>query len=163
MVPDPATRTGYLLWQTGHAVSRVMVAALEPVELTPSQFAALVHVNREPGVSCAELARRTNLTPQSMQTALQPLVRRALVERRPHPVHRRVVGLYPTTAAAAILEAAENAVQTADAALVARLGAEEGEILQRLLRRVLTTIRPGALDRTSLRPPTGTPSFAIDG
>lgn len=155
---DPAARTGYLLWQAGHAVSRVMGAALEPVDLTPAQFSALVHVSREPGVSAAELARRTNLTPQSMQTALLPLVRRELVERRPHPVHRRVIGLYPTARTAETLDQAEHAVQTADKGLVCGLDAGEAETFHRLLRRVLTNLNPTAFDRTSLRPPS-TPPF----
>ena len=151
---DPATRTGYLLWQTGHAVSRIMMAALEPVDLTPAQFSALVHISREPGVSAAELARRINLTPQSMQTALLALVHRELVERRPHPVHRRVIGLYATVRTAKTLEEAERAVRAADDGLVAGLDAAEGETLHRLLRHVLTTVNPSVFDRTSLRPPT---------
>jgi DNA-binding MarR family transcriptional regulator len=154
---DPATRTGYLLWQTGHAVSRVMSAALEPVDLTPAQFSALVHVSREPGVSAAELARRINLTPQSMQTALLALVHRELVERRPHPVHRRVIGLYPTAGTAETLDQAEHIVRAADEGLVADLDADEAETFHRLLRRVLTTVNPTSFDRTSLRPPTALP------
>lgn len=151
---DPADRVGYLLWQSAHLVGRRIATALQPFDLTPAQFGALVHTGREPGVSAAELARRVNLTPQSIQTALRPLLEREWVERRPHPVHRRVQGNFLTPDGAAATERASAAVTDADARLVAGLTDAEVAAFKDHLRRALLSVNPTALDRSSLRPRT---------
>ena len=143
---------GYLLWQTAHLVGRRMGVALEPFDLTPAQFSALVHIGREPGVSGAELARRINLTPQSTQTALRPLLEREWVRRRPHPVHRKVLGNFLTPEGQAGTERASAAVTDTDTQLVADLTDEEVAVLRDHLMRVLLALNPAALDRSSLRP-----------
>ena len=148
---DPADRVGYLLWQTAHLVGRRMAVALEPFDLTPAQFSALVHIGREPGVSAAELARRINLTPQSTQTALRPLLERGWVERRPHPVHQRVLGNFLTHEGQAGTERASATVTDTDAQLVADLTDGEVAALRDHLMRVLLALNPAALDRSSLR------------
>ena len=150
-LPDPGDRVGYLLWQTAHLVGRRMTVALEPFDLTPAQFGALVHTGREPGVSAAELARRVNLTPQSVQTALRPLLERKWLQRRPHPVHRRVLGNFLTPEGLAGTERASAAVTEADAQLVAALDGDEVAVLRDHLLRVLLALHPAALDRSSLR------------
>ena len=128
-----------------------MTLALEPFDLTPAQFGALVHTGREPGVSAAELARRVHLTPQSVQTALRPLLERDWVQRRPHPVHRRVLGNFLTPEGLTITERASAAVTDADAQLVAALDGDEVAVLRDHLLRVLLRLHPAALDRSSLR------------
>lgn len=148
---DPADRIGYLLWQTAHLVNREMSAALQPFGLTPAQFAALVHTGREPGVSAAELARRINLTPQSIQTALRPLIERRWMERRPHPVHRRVLGNFLTDAGLTATQQAGGAVASADARISAAFDETEREEFTTYVRRALLTLNPTALDRSSLR------------
>lgn len=150
---DPADRLGYLLWQSAHLVGRAMAASLEPFGLTPAQFGALVHVGREPGVSAAELARRLNLTPQSVQTALLPLLERGWLERRPHPVHKRVLGTFLTAAGLDQARAANKAVEESDSRLAEGLSTAQRSALEDGLRHVMTTLNPVALDRSTLRSP----------
>lgn len=148
---DPADRVGYLLWQTAHLVSRQMTSALAPFDLTPAQFGALVHTGREPGVSAAELARRINVTPQSVQTALGPLIERSWVERRPHPVHKRVLGNFLTQVGLDAAERASDAVTQADRRITAALTTSEEQQFKDSIRAALLTLNPAALDRSSLR------------
>lgn len=148
---DPADRIGYLLWQTAHLVGREISAALEPFDLTPAQFGALVHTGREPGVSAAELARRVNVTPQSIQSALRPLIERGWLERRPHPVHRRVLGNFLTEAGIEGAEQAGDAVSGADRRIVSALDGVDEERLKDAIRRALLALNPAALDRSSIR------------
>lgn len=148
---DPADRIGYLLWQTAHLVNREMSAALQPFDLTPAQFGALVHTGREPGVSAAELARRINLTPQSVQTALRPLIERTWMDRRPHPVHRRVLGNFLTEDGLSATQQASDAVTSADARISVAFDGTEQELFISYVRRALLTLNPTALDRSSLR------------
>ena len=148
---DPVERVGYLLWQTAHLVGRQMAIALEPFELTPAQFGALVHTGRQPGVSAAELARWVNLTPQSVQTALRPLLERDWVQRRPHPVHRRVLGNFLTPQGVAATERASAAVNEVDARLVEGFTERQVDQFRDHLRRALLSVNPTAFDRSSIR------------
>lgn len=150
---DPADRSSYLLWQTAHLAGRQLATALEPFYLTAAQFGALLHTGREPGISAAELARRVNLAPQSMQTALRPLLEREWVQRRPHPVHQRVLGNFLTPEGLAVARQASTAVTSADTLLVASLDDSEVKDLKSYLLRILLSLNPTALDRSSLRQP----------
>lgn len=156
MIADPADRAAYLLWQTAHLVSREITTALADSDLTAAQFGALVHITREPGVSAADVARRINLTPQAVQTALRPLLGRGLIERRPHPVHRKILGIFPTEHGCQLTQTASEAVATADATMLNPFSRAESEQLRDLLRRALLSLNPTALDRSSLRSPVGT-------
>ncbi len=155
IINDPADRTGYLLWQTAHLVSREITTALIDWDLTPAQFGALVHITREPGLSSADVSRRINLTPQAVQTALRPLLDRGLLERRPHPVHRRILGIFPTEYGWQLTQTASKAVAAADATMLDTFSPTESEQLRHLLRRALLSLNPTALDRSSLRSPDG--------
>lgn len=148
---EPADRIGYLLWQTAHLVKREMSIALRPFQITPAQFGALVHTAREPGVSAAELARRINLTPQSIQTALNPLIGRNWIERRPHPIHLRVLGNFLTEEGLAVSHRAGDAVAAADARITAAFNAADKNLFNDFLRRALLSLNPNSLDRSSLR------------
>lgn len=141
-LPDPADRVGYLLWQTAHLAVRQLTTALEPFDLTPAQFGVLVHAGREPGISAAELARRVNVTPQSIQAALRPLVEREWVARRPHPVHRRVLGNFLTPTGLTGTEQASAAVTETDASLLASLSDTQATVFKDQLRQVLLSLNP---------------------
>jgi len=151
MLDDPVERGGYLVWQTAHLIGREIAGALESFDLTPAQFGAVVHTGREPGISAAELARRINMTPQSVQTALRPLLDRGWMQRRSHPVHGRVLGNFLTTEGAAVAQRASDAVTAVDERLLAALSPQEQVQLKALVARLLVTLNPTALDRSSVR------------
>ena len=58
--------------------------------LKRSQYAALAALEREAGLSNADLARRCFVTPQTMHQILLGLERSKLLERTNHPEHGRV-------------------------------------------------------------------------
>lgn len=153
MLEDPADRAGYLVWQTAHVVGREIAAALEAFDMTPAQFGAVVHTSREPGISAAELARRLNLTPQSVQTALRPLLDRGLMQRRPHPVHRRVLGNFLTDEGDVVAQQSSEAVAGVDGRMLAMLDPQQRVQLKALVTQVLLALNPTALDRSSVRVP----------
>lgn len=148
---DPVQRTGYLLWQTFHALDQDLNAALAEFDLTLLQFSALVNIVLEPGISAAEIARRNNSAPQSVQTSLKPLLDRELIERRPHPVHGRVLGVHPLPAGAALVERAGVVVDEVESRMMRDFSASDIETLHGLLLRTLTAVHPLALDRSSIR------------
>lgn len=137
---DPAERFGYLLWQTAHVVERRLAGCLEPFGLTPAQFGLLVHTGREPGVSAAELARRLNLTPQAVQTALRPLLENGSVERRSHPVNRKVLTCFLSAEGLALTRRASEAVTRTDDELLASLTDAQAQQLRGHLRQALQSL-----------------------
>lgn len=72
---------GYALKQAAAALRAAMDAALAPLDLTVSQYSCLELLAQRPGGSGAALARGAFMTRQSMQTLLQGLQDRGLVDR----------------------------------------------------------------------------------
>jgi len=105
---------GYLLKRVQHSLRLAMDEKLREYELSTPQYAALWALGREPGLSGAELARRCFVRPQTMSEILANLEGRKLVERKPHPVHRRVVEVRLTGSAVDLLGPCEEAVRTID-------------------------------------------------
>ncbi len=81
----------FALWELRQALPRALDAELEPVGLTMVQFGTLNAVAVGGPQSGADLARRANVRPQTMASMVSPLVDAGLLQRRPHPVHRRIV------------------------------------------------------------------------
>lgn len=88
--------TGYLTWQFSQIIAGRLERALRAEDLTLAQHNALQQVLWTPGVSAAEIARRSGITAQSMGVAVSQLVERGLLRREPHPTSRRSMRLFAT-------------------------------------------------------------------
>jgi DNA-binding MarR family transcriptional regulator len=108
---------GFLLVQAWHALSAAMDTALRPHGLTPPQYGVLSVLARDPGLSGADLARATNITPQAANEVLATLERKHLIERRPHPTHGRILQATLTDQGQRRLQAANPAVRALEAAI----------------------------------------------
>jgi DNA-binding MarR family transcriptional regulator len=126
---------GYLLKRVQHSLRLAMDEKLREYELSTPQYAALWALGMEPGLSGAELARRCFVRPQTMSEILANLEGRDLVERKPHPVHRRVVEVHLTEAAVDLLEACEECVRNIDERMLHGLTPEGRQELSEGLRR----------------------------
>lgn len=89
-------RIGYELKRAQHALRLRMDEALRETGVTTPQYAALSVLAEEPGISNAQLARRSFVTPQTMNNILVRLEATRLVERKNHPEHGRVLQAYVT-------------------------------------------------------------------
>jgi len=94
---------GYLLRQAANAQRRRMDRALATVGLTYPQFLVMTMIRAYPGCSNADIARLALLTPQTVHAIIVALRRNALVSRRPHPVHGRILSIELTNAGKALL------------------------------------------------------------
>lgn len=124
---------GYLLRQAWHAFRGAMDLTLRPHGLTAPQYAVLSVLAREPGASGADLARACGTTPQAMNGVLATLEREALVERRPHPTHGRILQAALTGEGRARLERATPAVRELEGALENGLTPDEADLVKRWL------------------------------
>lgn len=87
---------GYLLRQTVHAFNTAMENGLRRYGLTSAQFGALFVLDREPGLSSADVARAMGTTPQAASLLIAGMEREGLVRRAPHPTHGRILEVYAT-------------------------------------------------------------------
>ena len=102
----------FVLWRTQNAVHRSVQGALEGLGVTVTQLGLAVHLQKLGPLSASDLSRGYRITPQSVATALAHLDKMGWVERRPHPVHGRVV-LY-TISDAGLTGVREGSVRMAD-------------------------------------------------
>lgn len=96
------------------AEQRLMAAkhvAVKTAGLTVPQYAALLVLAANPGISAAALARECLVTPQAMTVVLKNLLEHGLIERSPHQWHRTMLETHLT-------DAGREALRTADAAAV---------------------------------------------
>ena len=109
---------GYLLRQAGVAFRLRMDHALADLAVTPPQFAVLTMVAAYPGLSNADLARLSRLTPQTVSLIVANLKKAGALTSRPHAVHGRIQQLDLTAAGAALLARCKERVAVLETRLV---------------------------------------------
>jgi len=103
----------------------VVAEALTAHELSVAQFASLMILDREPGLSVADVARKVGSARQSANEMLAGLERAGLIERRPHPTDRRVQQFQLTDAGRERLAAARPTVRAVEQRLSAGFAPEQ--------------------------------------
>jgi DNA-binding MarR family transcriptional regulator len=132
---------GYELKRVQHDLRLGMDAALKKADVTTPQYAALSVLAEEPGISNAALARRSFVTPQTMNQILSRLEAAGLVERRAHPEHGRVLQAYLTGEGENLRRECARRVDAIEERMVSRLSEEERLTLLQLLRRCSAALR----------------------
>lgn len=130
-------QVGYVLKQAQALLHLRMEEALKPLQLTVSQYSCLHHLRSEPGISAAELARRTFVTRQSMNAMLQHLIDRGLVARPQRAESGRALPTLLTDAGTEALDAAQNLVDAVEQRMLAGLSADGRAKLARGLDAVV--------------------------
>lgn len=124
---------GYLLYRVGAALRPEVAAVLRPLELTLPEFVCMRILSMYPGMSSADLARQTNVTPQAMNTVLRKLEDVEVVARPATVPSGRALPATLTGAGRALLKRAEAAVREADARILSKLSASEQREFKRML------------------------------
>ena len=139
----PKGHLGYLVRQANVAVRAAMEKALANLEVTPAQFAVLTMIVAYPGVSGADLARLTFLTPQTINVIVRNLVRAGAIEKSPHAEHGRILRLNPTTKGQALLKRCRSRVMDLETSLAGLVGRGEERIIRRWLSAVAERLGQG--------------------
>ncbi|MFI1162592.1 MarR family winged helix-turn-helix transcriptional regulator [Streptomyces sp. NPDC020801] len=141
MTSMPASeRLGAHLKRAEQALNATKHAVLKPAGVTVAQYAALLHLSGNPGISAAALARLCGVTPPTMNTVLKNLQDRALIERTPHEWHRNVLETRLTEEGRVALADADARAVRVERALAAEFTAEERETLIALLGRCVSLL-----------------------
>lgn len=121
----PEPRLSYLIGRVDRIVRRELDAALGDADLNVAQFTAMSVLAARPGLSNAQLARRSLVTPQAMHQALSGLSERGLIERRPHPTQGRVLCVELTTTGFELLARMNTRVDDVEERLMGSLDDEQ--------------------------------------
>ncbi len=132
---------GYELKRVQHDLRLSMDGTLKELGVTTPQNAALSVLAEEPGLSNAALARRSFVTPQTMNQIMVRLEDAGLVERRAHPEHGRVLQAYLTKEGEELREQCAERVDVIEEQMVSGLSEEERSKLLGLLRRCSAALR----------------------
>ena len=138
----PAQVVGFLLKRLNHSLRQDLDDALRQrrVRLSFAQLTALFGVFFEPGLTGAQLARRSIVSAQTMNSLLRNLEAGGFMERRPHPESRRADSWFLTAKGSKELEDARVIGDAVFARMLNGLSAKEIDTLQGYLRRCIDAL-----------------------
>lgn len=147
----PEHVVGFLMKRLHHSLRQSMDEALreQGVEMSFAHFAALFGLFAEPGVTGAQLARRSMVSAQTINSVLRRLETEGLTERRPHPESRRADAWYLTDTGSASLERARAVGDAVFSRMLSALSAAEVDRLQSYLRRCVAALGKDSLEHGS--------------
>jgi DNA-binding MarR family transcriptional regulator len=140
---DHEDRLGHLLWEVSAYTTALSETALADSPLSHSGIGILNTVAAEPGITVAEIARRSPKTPQAVSQVTARLEKLGLLERR--VAEGRGVALHLTAAGHAEQAKGDGREEAFEQGLREALGAERYDALCRLLgeaRTVITALPP---------------------
>lgn len=126
---------GYLLRQASGVFRARVDRALADIAVTAPQFAVLTMAGAYPGLSGADLARLSLLTPQTVNVIVANLKRAGALASTPHPVHGRILQLSLTPEGKALLARCRTRVDRLEAQLAEGLSDRDEQVIRRWLAR----------------------------
>lgn len=132
---------GYLLRQAHAAVRLTMERALADLGVTSPQFAVLTMLNAYPGLSGADVARLTFLTPQTVGVIVRNLERDGAIVMTPHPVHGRIQQWTLTPRGATLLKACRQRVLELEKRLARDLDSKAETTIRRWLAGIAADLQ----------------------
>jgi DNA-binding MarR family transcriptional regulator len=135
--PVPIT---YLVERLERAVRQSTDRVVRRHGLTTPQFTALSILARHPGMSSAQLARRSFVTPQAANELVAALERKGLVRRRADASNLRVLEMHLTEGGELTLEQCSHGVLDLEQRMLAGLTPEAGAQLRSLLESCLGAV-----------------------
>ena len=142
-------RVSYQVGRLDRLLRRSLGHALEPHGLSLADYTTLSVLRDRAGLSNAQLARRSLVTPQTMNEVLARLEARRLVRRRADPGHGRIRLAELTAAGEKLLRAADAAVDDVERRMLGALSSDERGALGELLGSAFR----GLAGTTSIRQP----------
>lgn len=133
---DIGDQVGFLLRRAHQRHAGLFAEGMAAVELTPTQFNALVRAVELGAVAQNRLGRLAATDPATIQGVVRRLLARGLLVRRPDPADRRATLLSPTEAGRALAARAVAAARAVTDATLAPLDPADRQTFLTLLRRM---------------------------
>jgi DNA-binding MarR family transcriptional regulator len=119
----------YVVARLDRALRREIDEVVRPHGLTLARYTALSVIARRDGLSNAQLARRSYITPQSMSQVIAALESDGLIERQPDRSHRRILRATPTAKGRRVLASCDRAVDSLERDMLADVPSQERDAL----------------------------------
>jgi DNA-binding MarR family transcriptional regulator len=130
-------QVGFLLRRAHQRHASIFLDGMAQVELTPTQFTALVKTVETGRITQNHLGRLAAMDPATIQGVVRRLVERGLLLRTQDPADRRTVVLEPTETGLALVRSAVASARGVTAATLAPLDPEERRQFLLLLRKMV--------------------------
>jgi DNA-binding MarR family transcriptional regulator len=127
---------GYLLKEVQQDLRKRMDRALTELDLTTSQYSVLSELQEFPGLSNADLARKSFVTPQTMNLIVQKLEVRDLVGRSPSASHGKIMNIEVTSKGEDLLNKANELVLDVQNEIFSRISEDETIALTEILKKL---------------------------
>lgn len=137
-------RATYLIKQLEWAVRAHLDDIMRSFNLTTLQYTALSVLARHPGMSAAQLARRSFVSSQAANEMVSALERKGLVERGIDETNRRALKVFLTDEGAVVLARCDDHVDQLEAEMFAGVTAAKEGQFRTVLRSCLDAINGGA-------------------
>jgi len=125
-VEKPEESSGFLLWQVTNLWQREIKKALEPYDLTHSQFVLMASIHwltlHEQDVTQILLSSHTKIDPMTTSTVLRTLQSKGLLQRQEHATDTRAKTVRLTENGKKIVKQAVTTVETFDKTFFSILG-----------------------------------------
>jgi DNA-binding MarR family transcriptional regulator len=128
---------GYMIRRAQLAIFDDFIRSLASVDLRPSQFSALLVIERNPGLKQTQVSEVLGIKRTNFVALVDELERRGLAMRRPVPNDRRSYALELTEAGKTCLRTARALQAKHERKIAARLGPDGRDTLLRLLRAIV--------------------------
>ncbi len=144
--PRRRPRTSYLVKRLETLLRSRLDAACAQAGITTTQYVALSVLEANGGMSSAELAARSFVSPQSANEVVVLLERRGLIVRVPDGANKRILRTRLTDDGLATLERCELAVDELEAEMFGGTSGLDEEGLRQVLRELIGRLSgaPGA-------------------
>ena len=127
---------GHLLRRSQQRAVDLFVEEVGEDGPTPRQFAVLLSVHQNPGISQTDLVRMTGIDRSTLTEILRRLGRRGLIRRERQAGDRRTNALHLTAEGRTAMEAAIDAVERAQERILEPIPAGERRAAVRVLERL---------------------------
>ena len=139
---NPEDHIGFLLKNLHLGVRQVLEVEFREhrIPLSFAQVGAMFNLLHEPGLPGAQLARRANVSAQTMNTILRRLESDGFIMRRPHPESRRADSWFLTVDGDAMLERARTVGDAVFDRVLSVFSQDEAEQFKASLRRCIAAL-----------------------
>jgi DNA-binding MarR family transcriptional regulator len=148
-LPEPGANVGAALRHLMQTFRQSVDAAIRArgLNLSFAHGMVLKHVAREPGISGAQLARRTTVTAQTMNGLLHSMESTGMIVREQHPENRRTDCWYLTRTGLRRLLQAGEVVDGVISRMLASISKADAARLTELLHECAAALHSGAADK----------------
>lgn len=127
---------GYLVNRAARVMAQQLADELRGSGVAIGQWAVLLFLWSEDGLSQADLARVVAIEPPTMVRTIDRMVRDGLVERRPDPTDGRISRIHLTDRGRALRDELVPKATAVNQRTLAKLSADEARVLADLLKKI---------------------------